>query len=131
MITTDPIADLFTRIRNGYLAGLNEVVLPHSRLKQAICQLLVKEGFLAGAETGGKKPALNLNLKLKYVNRRPVLTSLRRISKPGMRRYVDHSHLKSLTKSKGVVILSTSQGIMTAREAKSKKSGGEIIGKAI
>lgn len=124
---TDPIADLLTRIRNAYLARHQELSLPHSQMKEAIAKLLVKNGYLGSVSVIGKKPFLSLKLQLKYIHRLPAITTIKRISKPGVRHYVDKDHLITLTKGRGTVFLSTSSGIMTVKEAKKLGIGGEII----
>ena len=126
-MTTDPIADLFVRIKNAYLAKHQQVVAPHSKIKENLVKLLIENGYLQAFTVEGKKPQLNLIIDLKYVNRRPALTQIKRISKPGVRHYIATVNLNQLTKSKGLVILSTSKGIMTAPAAKKLQLGGEII----
>ena len=124
---TDPIADLLTRIKNAYLAKHQSLIVPRSRLKEEVVKILIKHHYLANVKVEGKKPFLNLKIDLKYVNRQPVITNVRRISRPGVRHYADVAKLNSLIKGRGMTLLSTSRGIMTVAEARKLKVGGEII----
>lgn len=126
-MTTDPIADLLTRLRNAYLARHQSLVVPHSRIKAAIVKILVKEGYLQDVVVEGKKPFLDLKINLKYVNREPAMLSLKRISMPGVRHYANKNKLDQLMKGRGMTLLSTSSGIMTVKAAKKAGIGGEII----
>lgn len=125
-MTTDPIADILTRIKNAYMAKHSSLIVPHSRIKAALVEILIKTGYLKSSKVEGKKPHLNLNITLKYTNKTASLTDLKRISKPGVRHYANAQKLKSF-KGRGIVILSTSQGLMTAKDAQKLKIGGEII----
>ncbi|MCX6816920.1 MAG: 30S ribosomal protein S8 [Candidatus Beckwithbacteria bacterium] len=124
---TDPIADLLTRIKNAYLAKHQSLIVPHSRLKEALVKILINNHYLKGLKIEGKRPFLNLNIDLKYINRQPALTNVRRISRPGVRHYADVAKLDRLIKGRGVTLLSTSKGIMTVAEARKLSVGGEII----
>ena len=125
---SDPIADLLTRIRNGMHARFNEVVVPHSNIREAICRVLESEGFLGGVETGGEAPKRKLVLKLRYGEaREPVIRGIQRVSKPSVRRYAGASELGRPRGAMGVQIVSTPLGVMTAREARRKNVGGEIL----
>ena len=124
---TDPIADLLIRIKNAQLAKHKTTLVPHSQLKENLVKILVKNNCLIGYKVDGKKPKLNLNLTLKYVRKQPVITQIKRISQPGVRRYVNQSNIHKLTIGRGLVIISTSKGIMTAKEARKLNLGGEII----
>lgn len=119
----DPIADMLTIIRNGYLIHKKEVSVTFSRFKQAVAQVLLAEGFIAKIQKKGNI----LIIDLKYTNSRPAITKISRVSKPGLRVYKDKTSLPRLFAGMGVAIVSTSQGIMTNREAKKKGLGGEII----
>ena len=123
---TDPIADMLTRIRNASLVHKKEAVVPFSKIKLAIAKILVKEGYLLGAE---EKKDIHpfLLLTLKYEDGEPVIRSLKRISKPGHRVYVKNEELKSVLNGFGTSILSTPQGVMTNNEARKNKMGGEVI----
>jgi small subunit ribosomal protein S8 len=124
---TDPIADMLTRIRNAFMARKKEVVLPFSKIKLAIAELLIKEGYMEKAEkTNDKKPLLILKLKYDKDNE-PAITLVRRVSSPGHRRYVKSSEIASVLNGYGLSIISTPKGLMTNRQARKEKMGGEII----
>lgn len=125
---TDPIADMLTRIRNSQKVGKPEVFVPYSKLKHQIAEILKKEGFIAGVdkdEAISARPELKLTLK--YAANKPVIRKLKRVSKPGRRVYVGSKNLPYVYDDLGVAIISTSQGLMTNKEARTKKVGGEII----
>lgn len=126
---TDPIADLFIRIKNAQAAKHKTTLVPYSKLKENLVKILIKNGYLISYKIEGEKPKLNLNLTLKYVKRQPAITKVKRISKPGVRHYVNQSNIRKLTIGIGLVIISTSKGVMTAKEARKLNLGGEIIGK--
>ena len=123
----DPIADLLTRIRNAQAAGLGEVRLPSSNTKFRIAKLLEAEGFVDGVstETDGAKRTLILGLK--YEGKRPKIRSIKRISKPGLRVYRKAHELPRVMSDIGIAIISTSAGIMTNKEARRRKLGGEVL----
>ncbi|GAB6064396.1 30S ribosomal protein S8 [Deferrisoma palaeochoriense] len=128
MSMTDPIADMLTRIRNGLMAGQKTVIIPASKIKRAILEILVEEGYLAGVdyEDDGKQGVLVA--RLKYDNEgKPVIESLRRLSKPGRRVYVGKDELPKARSGYGTVIVSTSKGILTDRKARALGVGGEVI----
>jgi small subunit ribosomal protein S8 len=123
---TDPIADMLTRIRNAQMAKKSQVVLPCSKIKQAIAEILVKEGFLMSVEkTADKFP--ELKLVLKYENGKPLVRCLQRISTPGRRVYVGKDELPNVLGGQGIAVISTSQGLFTNKEAKKKGLGGEVV----
>lgn len=123
---TDPISDMLTRIRNAYLAKKDEVVLPSSKIKFAIANILKDNGFLAAVkvEDGLKK---ELKLKLFYRNKQPSMENIKRVSKPGQRIYASAKDLPIVLSGYGIAIISTPKGIMTNKEAKKQNIGGEII----
>jgi len=123
---TNPIADMLTRIRNASSVRKPEVVIPFSKIKMAIASTLVKEGYLEKAEKT-KDSLAQLVLTLKYEGREPVIHSLKRVSKPGQRRYVKNSEISRVLNGFGIAIISTPRGIMTGWEAARDKVGGEII----
>ncbi|HXW83718.1 MAG TPA: 30S ribosomal protein S8 [Candidatus Binataceae bacterium] len=128
MAHTDPIADLLTRIRNAMHARFAEVIVPHSNIREAICRVLVNEGFLGGVETGGEPPKRKLVLKLRYgATQEPVIRGIQRVSKPSVRRYARAAELGKTRGALGVQIVSTPLGVMTGREARRKNVGGEIL----
>jgi small subunit ribosomal protein S8 len=128
MSQTDPIADLLTRIRNAMNARYNQVELSHSRVREAICRVLLGEGFLAGVETAGEGYKKKLMLALRYsVTREPVIKGLQRVSRPSLRRYAGAATMPRVTGGMGMHVVSTPLGMMTDREARRRKVGGEIL----
>jgi small subunit ribosomal protein S8 len=128
MNMTDPIADMLTRVRNASLAHHGEVVLPASRVKTEIARILVEEGFIASFEARVDDGHDHLVLTLKYVEgRTPVVTGLKRISKPGLRVYARKTEIPRVLGGLGVAILSTSHGIMTGQQARKLNLGGEVL----
>ena len=128
MSMTDPIADLFTRIRNGQAARKPEVSCAASKLKLSIATLLRDEGYIAGftTETNGAKATLTVQLK--YHEGRPVIERLERVSRPGLRSYRGKSEIPQVLGGLGIAIVSTSRGVMTDRQARAVGQGGEILG---
>ena len=128
MSMTDPIADMLTRIRNGQRAEKGSVVMPGSKIKSAIAKLLVQEGFLRDMEEvdegGGKKA---LRLELKYFQGRPVIESIQRVSRPGLRKYAGADDIPRVLNGLGITILTTSKGVMTDRQAREANIGGELL----
>jgi small subunit ribosomal protein S8 len=133
MSVTDPIADMLTRIRNAALAGQSMVAMPHSKVKVEIAKILKEEGFLESFETaeGERANQTVLRVRLKYVGerrqRRPVLTNLVRVSRPGRRVYTKKQDIPWVLSGMGVSILSTPKGVMTGQRARQLNVGGEII----
>ncbi len=128
MNISDPIADMLTRIRNASRARHTEVLVPASRVKREIARILVDEGFIADVseERDGTQPILRL--RLKYVDGKvPVVSGLRRISKPGLRVYAKKTDIPRVLGGLGIVIVSTSQGIMTGSQARRSDLGGEVL----
>ncbi|MGA2540716.1 MAG: 30S ribosomal protein S8 [Verrucomicrobiota bacterium] len=123
---SDPISDMLTRLRNAGRAFLPEVQLPHSKLKEGIAQLLKKEGYLSEVVVEGQA-IKKLKIKLKYHGRKPVLEGSRRVSSPGLRRYVGSASVPRVRGGMGTSILSTSEGIMTGTQARKKNVGGELL----
>jgi small subunit ribosomal protein S8 len=128
MNMTDPIADMLTRIRNASLARHRELTLPSSRIKREIARILVEEGFIESFTTGQDGVQETLTLQLKYVEgRTPVVSGLKRISKPGLRVYARKTEIPRVLGGLGTAILSTSQGIMTGSQARKLNLGGEVL----
>ena len=129
MSCSDPIADMLTRIRNASKAGLPAVEMGHSRLKAEIARILKKEGYIADAAEGtdaeGRK-SLRVTLKYDY-NEKPIIQQLRRVSKPGLRRYVSAGEIPRVRGGIGTAVLSTSRGAMSDREARAAHVGGEVL----
>ena len=124
----DPIADMLTRIRNALIVKHSYVEVPASQIKKAIADLLVSEGFVASAEYEGEGVDKKIKIVLKYgENGQKVISGIKRISKPGLRIYSGADELPVVLNGLGVAIISTSKGIMTDKEARSKNLGGEVI----
>jgi small subunit ribosomal protein S8 len=123
---TDPIADMLTRLRNASRALLPTVEIPHSRMKEGIARILKKEGYVADYSIESQ-PRKNLRLKLKYNGRKGVIEGLRRVSKPGLRRYVGSTEVPRVLGGMGTAILSTPRGLMTGTEARKENVGGELV----
>lgn len=125
---TDPIADMLTRIRNANMARLPSAAMPSSKLKESIAQILTAEGFIEGFAVEPKGPGRELTVQLKYgEDRRQVINGLKRISKPGRRLYSKVDDLPRSQGGLGVILISTSQGLLVDRDARRRKLGGEIL----
>ena len=122
----DPISDMLTRIRNGQRALLPAVEMPHSKIKENIATILKKEGYVAEVALEGKLPK-NIKLKLKYQGKKGVIEGLRRVSSPGLRRYVGATEIPRVLGGLGVSIISTPEGVMSGNEARKKNLGGELL----
>ena len=129
MTMTDPIADMLTRIRNAIQARHTHVTIPASKMKTAILTILEREGYVGQFEVVDQQiPQSMLKVSLKYTDKRaPVLLGLRRVSKPGLRVYANKDEIPRVMGGIGTVILSTSSGVMTGREAWQRKIGGEVL----
>lgn len=127
MSWSDPIADMLTRIRNAQKARLPEVAMPASRMKSEIARVLREEGFVA-AVTHGDADSREIRIKLKYdAEGTPVIRGLRRVSRPGLRRYCGHAEIPQVLGGMGIAVVSTSSGIMTGKDARKRKLGGELV----
>jgi len=122
----DPIADMLTRIRNAAMANKKEVLAPYSKIKFEIAKILMKEKFLDSVEVTEEGPKM-LKMGLKYLNAKSVISSIKRISTVGRRMYIKYENIKPVLNGFGTMVLSTSRGIMTSKEAKKAKIGGEVI----
>ncbi len=127
MSMTDPIADMLTRIRNAQHAKKKEVSIPYSKTKAAIAAVLKDEGYIDAYEKTGDGARASLDIRLRYYEGRPVITELRRFSRPGLRAYRGKDELPKVMGGLGIAIVSTSQGIMTDRAARKAGHGGEVI----
>ena len=128
MNTTDPIADMLTRIRNASMAKHRELTLPSSRIKREIARILVDEGFVDSFTTQQDGVQETLTVQLKYVEgKTPVVSGLKRISKPGLRVYARKTEIPRVLGGLGLAILSTSHGIMTGSQARKLNLGGEVL----
>lgn len=127
-MTSDPIADLLTRIRNAARARHSRVELPASKMKAAIARILKEEGYLVNYKVVEEKGRKTLRLTLRYTpDRRSVITDLRRVSKPGSRRYVGKTGIRAVMGGMGISILSTPRGLMTGQSARKEGVGGEFL----
>jgi len=128
MVMTDPIADMLTRIRNANMARKDEIVLPGSQLKERIAQILEREGYLAGVSLEGEGKDRKLTIQMKYgPSRESSINGLKRVSKPGRRVYSGKEGVPRVLGGLGIAILSTSQGILTDRQARKLGVGGEVL----
>ena len=128
MSFTDPIADMITRIRNGQLRKLNTVSIPNSRLREKILDVLKDEGYISNYKIlSDKQNNKSLIVDLKYNNGIPVIKNIARVSKPGRRVYAKANSIPKIQNGLGIAIVSTSMGIMSDNDARSKKIGGEVI----
>jgi len=127
MSMQDPLSDMLTRVRNAQMVGKTCVEMPGSKLKAAVAQVLKDEGYIEGfsATDDGGKPRLSIDLK--YYLGKPVIAEISRVSRPGLRRYSRRDALPSVKKGLGVAIISTSQGVMTERAARTAGVGGEVL----
>lgn len=126
-MVTDPIADMLSQIKNAMMARHKSVSVPYSKLKEAIARTLKNEGFLTGVTVEGDVPKQKLTLTLTYQGDVPLLTDVKRKSKPGLRVYVGATQIPKVLGGMGVSIISTPSGIMSGVEARKKKIGGELI----
>jgi small subunit ribosomal protein S8 len=133
MSVSDPIADMLTRVRNAVMAGHVMTAMPSSKMKAAIAKILKEEGFIENYEVvDGERPGHKvLRLRLKYIgerrNRRPVLTGLERVSRPGRRVYTGKKDIPWVLSGMGIAIISTPKGMMTGQKARKQGVGGEIV----
>lgn len=125
-VLTDPISDFLTRLKNACRAGNEQFIAPHSRIKADIAKILQEEGYIWNFEviTGDR---ITIQVKPKYIDNRPVLTDLKRVSTPGRRKYVGSDEIPRVMSGLGIAILSTSKGVMTGGSAKRQNLGGELL----
>lgn len=127
MVMTDPIADMLTRIRNANQMKKDTVDIPASKLKQQVLELLKEEGYIVDFTVVKGRPVNHLRVTLKYIQNERVVKGLKRISKPGLRVYAQTGEIPKVLNGLGIAIISTSNGIMTDREARKQNVGGEIL----
>ena len=127
MTVTDPIADMLTRIRNAIMAGHDDVLVPSSKIKLAITKILKEEGSIERYEILKGQPWPMIKIRLKYTDDQPAILGLERVSKPGLRVYVERRKIPRVYGGLGIAILSTPKGIMTGQEAWRQHLGGEIL----
>jgi small subunit ribosomal protein S8 len=123
----DPIANLLTNIRNAQLARLSTTSAPYSKSKESICKILKNEGYIDDYKISKQKKSSQIQITLRYINKEPAITKIKRISKPSLRLYTSCKKMPRVLSDKGLAIISSSQGIITARQAKKLGVGGEII----
>jgi small subunit ribosomal protein S8 len=123
---SDPISDMLTRLRNASGALLTDVEVNHSKLKESIASILKREGYLSDYTVEGAT-LKRLKMKLKYSGRKSVIAGLRRVSKPGLRRYVGATEIPRVLNGMGIAIVSTPRGVMTGAEARKENVGGELV----
>ena len=127
MVTTDPIADMLTRIRNANQQKHETVSIPYSNLKNDLANILKNEGFVTDFVVNEEGNHKNIVITLKYKGNERVITGLKRVSKPGLRQYDKVNEIPKVLNGLGIVVLSTSQGLMTDKEARAKNIGGEVL----
>jgi small subunit ribosomal protein S8 len=131
MSMTDPVADFLTRLRNAANAQHHDVTIPSSKLKRELARILKEQGYIEGYElqaATAEQPGEQITVVLKYTDeRRPIITGLKRVSRPGQRTYVDHAHIPRIQGGMGTAIISTSKGVMTGHEARQQGVGGEVV----
>jgi len=128
MSITDPVADMLTMIRNALAVKSSKVLIPFSQLKYGIAKTLEKEGFVEKIEKRGRGPKKNIEIVLKYAkDGTPAISGLKRISKPGQRIYLPYKKIKRVKGGYGIAIISTSKGLLTDKEARRQKTGGEVL----
>jgi len=128
---TDPVSDFLTRLRNGAKAQHHDVTMPASNLKREIARILKEQGYIddwAVHAARENRPGEEITVTLKYTEeRKPVITGLQRVSRPGRRNYVDHAHIPRIQGGMGTTIISTSRGLMTGHDARQQGIGGEVV----
>ena len=133
MSMTDPIADFLTRLRNAAKAQHQDVTIPSSKLKRELARILKEQGYIEGFELqppSSDHPGERIKVTLKYTeDRKPVISGMQRVSRPGQRTYVDHAHIPRIQGGMGTAIISTSKGVMTGHDARMQGVGGEVVAK--
>ncbi|HUT67333.1 MAG TPA: 30S ribosomal protein S8 [Dehalococcoidales bacterium] len=127
MTVTDPIADMLTRIRNAIMVRHDSVLMPASKIKLSIARILKEEGFITDYEVVKGKPHREIKIQLRYMDDKPVITGLKRVSKPGLRVYVQKKEIPRVYGGLGIAIVSTSGGLRTGQQAWRQDSGGELL----
>src|SRR3954464_7491675 len=126
-MSSDPIADMLTRIRNANQALLPDVAMSHSNMRESIAKILKKEGYIGDVAVEGKPGAKTIKLKLKYQGRKGVIEGLKRVSSPGLRRYVGATEIPRVLGGMGISILSTPRGVLSGTDARKQNVGGELL----
>lgn len=123
----DPISDMLTRLRNATSAGQSSLTLPYSKLKSDLAQILKKEGYIKDSELITEGSHQSIKIQTKFVNKTSAISGLKRVSRPGLRRYVGAGEIPRVLGGMGIAVLSTSRGILTGHEARKQKVGGELL----
>ena len=133
MSMTDPVADFLTRLRNGAKAQHHDVAIPSSKLKRELARILKEQGYIDAYQVEPPvpgRPNEQITVTLKYTDdRKPVISGIQRVSRPGQRHYVDHAHIPKIQGGMGTAIISTSRGVMTGHDARQLGIGGEVVAK--
>jgi len=127
MSMSDPIADMLTRIRNGQMAGHENVVMPASKVKANVAKVLESEGYISAFSINDNNGKSELSVDLKYFDGKPVIETIKRVSRPGLRVYKNKDELPNVIGGLGIAVISTSKGIMTDRDARQAGIGGEVV----
>lgn len=127
MVSTDPIADMLTRLRNAIAVHKNEVSMPHSKIKQTVAEVLAKSNFVDSVEMVEDGKFKRLKIIINQPDKNPTITEIKRLSTPGRRMYAGSNDIPNVKNGRGMVVISTSKGIMTGSEARSAGLGGELI----
>jgi small subunit ribosomal protein S8 len=127
MLSTDPIADMLSRIRNAAAVGKHQIVLPNSKIKQTVAEQLKKAGYLAEVKVTDSKPQATLEIMINQPGANSVITEIVRLSKPGRRVYAKADEIPRIKSGRGIVLVSTSKGVMTGQAAQKQRLGGELI----
>lgn len=126
-MVNDPVGDMLTQIRNAAMARRKSLELPYSRMKMSVAQILHNEGYIGAISKVGEGIHAQLRIEVKYVDKLPAVTGMKRVSKPGLRWYVNKHMIPTVVGGMGIAILSTPQGVMTGQEAKKRGIGGELL----
>jgi len=127
LVSTDPIADMLSRVRNAVAVNKTEVSMPHSKVKEAVAKILADNGFLSGVKAGEQNGRKTLVIQINTEDEPSRITSISRLSRPGRRLYVKSAAIPTVKRGRGLVVISTSKGIMTGKQAADQKLGGELI----
>lgn len=127
LVSTDPIADMLSRVRNALAVNKTEVSMPHSNVKEAVAKILADNGFLSSVQTAEENGRRKLIIKINGEDEPAHISSISRLSRPGRRLYVKSAAIPTVKRGRGLVVVSTSKGIMTGKQAASQKLGGELI----
>lgn len=127
MVSTDPISDMFSRIRNAAMVNKHSVEMPHSKVKEAVAKILVDNGYIKSAKVREVEGRKSLDIEIAIAGQPSTITEIKRLSRPGRRVYVEAKEIPTVRRGRGIVIISTSKGMMSGVEAKKSKLGGELI----